>query len=360
MSNGLRELAKIVGVSHTTVARALKNSMEVSESTRKKVLKAAREMNFEYVARNSHGDVVAVCVLDISSPICSGIVRGAEDLLYQKGYSAVIQSIGVRGRSVLEVVETLRNRGLKGVILQPNHKEEDMDYLLELKISGFPMVFVDCKDTRMNVNFVASDNSYGAIKLVKSLYDKGCRNIALVSQNTNDPPNSIKERIEGYYMGLKNCGLPVKSDLICSVECFDEPANPPLRDRVRISPGNKKLDMWLNRDVEVDGIVVVTNVLASSLIEYFYSYDKSFFDRCLLAEFDSPLLDVYSPYQIISAKQRLYQMGQRAAEILLGVVTKGDQSKVVQELLDVDIIESFSDQRTHAGYAEKIDMVGVQ
>ena len=328
MITGLREFAKVVGVSHTTVARALNGSNGVGSRTRQRVLRAAKELNFTPVRHPALKNVVGICVLNISSPCCSQIARGAEDELYRRGYSAAIQSVGVKGRNIAEASKMFQRQGIKGIILQPNCSKVEKRVpisILDLVDSKFPLVLVDRRFPEINSNFITSDNFRASFELVKALYNRGCRHIGFAGYEMQ--ASCHRERFQGYTAGLEFCGLQEKEDLILINDNFD-----------KMGPNDKILSAWLHGDVKLDGILAIDSGIGGRLIQNFNSFDKPFFETCRLAEFDNQLPETYFPYPIISAVQQLYKMGTRAAQIVVDEIEQKKDGKPVQEVLSVSII----------------------
>jgi LacI family transcriptional regulator len=329
MAVTLRDLGQHVGVSHTTVARALRGDRNVSDTVRNRVVKAARELNYDKVGRFGEKKIIAVCVMNVNVPICSSILKGAEDVLHANGYSVVVQSVGCEGRHPSEIIPMFRSRGIGGVILQQGMLFKDLSWLIDSIDSNFPIVLADCRLPHINTPFVVSDNFGGTVKLVKELVAQNCRNIAFIGLGVTFL-SSVNERYEGYRAALEYCNLPVKDDLI-------------LLDRDDSFVNHPKYRSWLNGDVKVDGIVTANDLVFEIMVQHCMLERRPFLESCKFATFDYPVRGFSYPMPIIVAVQDTYRMGAKAAEIVVNLCESGKKCDVMQQLvLDVEIVRNVN------------------
>jgi len=324
----LRDLGQLAGVSHTTVARALKGNRNVSEVVRQRVVNAARELNYDKISRFDHRKSVAVCVMNVNIPLCSSIMKGAEDILHEHGYSVIIQSVGCHGRHPSEVVPRFRSRGIGAVILQPGMCLDNANWLLDSVGAGFPIVLIDCKLPYINMPYVVSDNFGGAVKLVKELASQNCKKIAFFGIG-GIGLSSVQERLAGYRAGLSYCGLPVNEDLIltCNMEWTHHP----------------KFLSWMNGSVKVDGVFTMNDMAFEFLVDKCMSENREFLGRCKFATFDFPVRGFHYPVPITVAVQDTYRMGADAAKIAIELCEgRKSSGKVRQEVLDIEIIRNVA------------------
>jgi DNA-binding LacI/PurR family transcriptional regulator len=335
----LRDVGQKVGVSHTTVARALRGDRNVSEIVRQRVTKAARDLNYGKMNRFVNKKSIAVCVMNVNVPICSSILKGAEDVLHENGYSVVVQSVGCEGRHPSEIIPMFRSRGIGGVILQQGMLFKDLSWLMDSIDANFPIVLADCRLPHINTPFVVSDNFGGAVKLVKELAAQNCRNIAFIGLGAF--LSSVNERYEGYRTALEYCNLPVKDDLI-------------LLDSDEGFVNHPKFRSWINGDIDVDGIVTANDLAFEILVQNCLFEHRPFLEKCRFATFDYPVRVFSYPMPIIVAVQDTYRMGAKAAEIAVNLCESGKKCDVMQQLvLDVEIVRNVNSHMSAAVFGSK-------
>ena len=212
------DIADALGVTPSTVSRALSGSSKIKESTRKAVQQKAREMGYvrNEVAsgfRKGVTNTVGIIVPRINREFFSGIISQAESVLLESGYSAIICQSNEKEEDEIRALETLISSRVAGIMISHSAATESGDAIMEalqggkIKLVQFDRVF-DCLPGSKVVN----DDFHGAYSAVKHLLDNGCRKIgALVGYSSC---RSFVDRQKGYEAALQEAGIPVDNSIV--------------------------------------------------------------------------------------------------------------------------------------------------
>ncbi len=213
----IKDIAKALGYSISTVSRALRDSYEISEETKQRVLAYANEVNYKpdpialsLKEKKTHS--ICVIVPEIANNFFSEVIDGIDYAAYNRGYSVFFfQTHEHFGREVSALKHGL-DRRVDGFILSLSGSTDHYDHLKELKRDKIPTVFFDRVPPMEDVNKVVVDNFHGSYEGVKSLVLKGKKHIALISSPLI--LSVTKERVQGYKACLKDHGIDVDERLI--------------------------------------------------------------------------------------------------------------------------------------------------
>lgn len=204
----IRDVAKKAGVGLGTVSRVINDSPKVSESTRKRVLQAIRELNYipnPTARRLSTGKtrIIAVIVPFFTRPAEIERLRGVENTLADSDYDLIIYNVETVQRRDAFMRELPRRERADGVmIISLSPRNEDLPYLVNADV---PIVLVDANHPSLNLlNRVIVDDLEGGRKATRHLIDLGHTRIGYISDFLNNPFSftSSRDRYNGYRQAL--------------------------------------------------------------------------------------------------------------------------------------------------------------
>lgn len=213
----IKDIAKALGLSTSTVSRALRDSYEISQETKKLVLEYAQKINYHpnpialsLKERKSRSIGVVVC--EIANSFFSQVINGIESIAYSKEYNVIIaQSRESFEREMLNL-QYLTSRSIDGLIVSVSTETKDFSYYKELHQRGMPIVFFDRIVDEIDTHKVIADNYKGAYDATHHLIMSGYCNIAIMC---NAEGLSIsKERLAGYAAALAEHQLPLNESMI--------------------------------------------------------------------------------------------------------------------------------------------------
>jgi LacI family repressor for deo operon, udp, cdd, tsx, nupC, and nupG len=208
------DVAKLAGVSRSTVSRVLNNSPRVDQETRSRVFKAIEQLNYEpsVAARNLRKQetrMIAVLVPDISNPFFSRLLEGMEEVSIQHGYKIILCITGGDAGRELQYIRLIERKQVDGVILTAlrNPLEVIKPYL-----QYGPIVFANEYLDDDPLPSVSIDNVASSRMVTEHFIELGHRRIAFI----NGPEHIIicRDRRHGYVQALERAGIPIDDQLV--------------------------------------------------------------------------------------------------------------------------------------------------
>jgi len=213
----IKDIAKALGLSTSTVSRALRDSYEISPETKKLVLEYAEKNHYHpnpiaLSLKERRSRSIGVIVCEIANSFFSQSINGIESIAYNNGYNVIIaQSRESFDREMINL-QYLTSRSIDGLIISVSTETKDFSFLKELHEKGMPIVFFDRIVDEIETHKVTVDSYKGAYDATTHLIDNGHTRIAAVS---NSAILSItKDRLGGYKAALAEHGLPVDESMI--------------------------------------------------------------------------------------------------------------------------------------------------
>lgn len=302
----LKEVAKEAGVSITTVSRVINGSSKVNGKTRERVQKAMLQLDYQpnRVAqrlRTSGGrsKLLGLIIPDIQNQFYSNIVRGIEDVTYGHDYAVILCNSDENPNKERFYLEVLRSESVDGIILPPIHQfGEEIENLIDL---GIPIVCVDRKLMRKNVDTVVIGNEKGGYDAVSHLVELGHKKIAILTSSLQF--SSFNERQKGYERALKENGIEIDKRLI-------KEGDPRSLDIAR-----SLTEELLNLEEPPTAIFATNNLMTLGALEALNKLNYQIPEDISIIGFDDlPWAKAISP-PLTVVKQPAYEMGQKAAEL---------------------------------------------
>jgi LacI family transcriptional regulator len=209
----MKEIAKKLGVSVSTVSRALKDSPELHPDTKTRIVEMAKSMNYQYnllaqSLRISRSKVLGVIVPELTSHFFSSNISGIQDTAYKRGYNIMICQSNESFEQEKANVRTLVSSQVDGLLISLSRETKSYEHLQELYDREIPFIMFDRVTEEIPVSKVTVDDAHGAYLVVNHLLEQGFKKIAYFSG-----PEDLyisKKRKEGYLEALKEFGIPEK------------------------------------------------------------------------------------------------------------------------------------------------------
>jgi DNA-binding LacI/PurR family transcriptional regulator len=211
----IKDIARVAGVSHTTVSRALKGNPAISSETTDRIQQLARQMGYvpsavaqSLLSRRTH--TVGVVVTSIADPFVVQVVEGIEQVAQDAGYSVFLSCCYNDPEREVAVVETFQRRRVDAIIVTASRVGSL--YSFQLDKIRVPIVLINNQEEGEYLHSVAIDDMQGAQLAVEHLLALDHRQIGYIG--TNGRPKSNERRLVGYQIALERVGLPVNPALI--------------------------------------------------------------------------------------------------------------------------------------------------
>lgn len=209
MTATIKDVAKVAGVSISTVSRVVNESKPVSPEVKKKVLKAIEELGYRpnEVARTlvtKKSFIIGVIVTDIGNSYIAEIVRGIEEVGKIYGYDILLCSTFGDKETELRYMQMLSTKQVEGIILISNEINQEIDRYTEKR--RFPFIYLNRYFVDERFMTVKIDNKKAAFEMTKYLLNMGHSRITYIS-NTDTEKALEYVKISGYKEALKTENL---------------------------------------------------------------------------------------------------------------------------------------------------------
>jgi len=202
----LKEIAETLGISITTVSKALKNYPDVSEKTRKAVIALAEELNytpnsFAVNLRTKESKTIGLIIPEVVHHFFSNVINGIIAEAEKKGYLVIILQSNESLELEKKQVALLINKRVDGIIMSLSNESNNDFHIKEILRKEIPFVQFDKISKLIPSSKVIINDQKAAMEAVQHLIDKGCKKIAHI-RGPENPQNAI-DRFIGYKKALK-------------------------------------------------------------------------------------------------------------------------------------------------------------
>lgn len=325
----IKDVARLAGVSISTVSRVINNSKPVSPEVRQKVLKVIEEIGYKpndvartLVTKKSY--LIGVIVTDLGNSYIAQMVRGIEEIGKMYNYDILLCSTYGDKSAELKYLSLLNRKQVEGIILISHMlNEQTKKQIAQYEI---PFVFLSRHYFQEKYPTVTIDNFNAAYEMTQYLISLGHKNIAYVYDDNNSN-NVDLLKLKGYKKALEENNLQ--------------------REYVLHAKGKKIEDGYeagkdiLNRWDEVTAVFCSNDELAIGMINYFYDNDIKVPDDISITGYgDIKMSSILRP-QLTTVKEPYYDMGAVAIRRIIKEI-KGEEVTSVNINLPFNIIKRSS------------------
>ena len=321
MKTTIKDIAKILGVSHTTVSRALKDSPDISEAMKEKVRDLARELNYQtnnlargLVLNKSYS--IGVIIPDIENPYYSSICKHLSFLLEKAEYRILICNSGRLRNVERQYLDYLRRQRVDGYVIVPADAQDET--FRKFLGQGMPTVLIDYHGEKLGIDSVMEDNYFGATLAVKHLANLGYKTIVHFAGAENATPS--EERLQGYLDVLKKARLPRNKKLI-------------LRTDSTFESGIEAAQRLYSSGKLPEAIFTVNDIVAMGALQFFHNKKIRIPEDVALVGFDDIYLAKMLPVPLTTVRQSTDKIAESIAEILLEKLNGGNNVSSVKNIL---------------------------
>ncbi|MES2330535.1 MAG: LacI family DNA-binding transcriptional regulator [Bacteroidota bacterium] len=202
----LKALASILNLSVSTVSRALGDKQDIGESTKKRVLKLATELNYQPNAqaaslRHRKSKTIGVVLPEVANNFFSLVIDGIEEIANANGYHVLVYLTHENLEKEIKIARHIQNGRVDGLLISISSETVNVDHLLEVKNTGLPMVFFDRVSNDMKIPAVTTNDYESGFEATRHLLEAGCKKVAYFSLSQNLSING--KRMKGYQDALK-------------------------------------------------------------------------------------------------------------------------------------------------------------
>jgi DNA-binding LacI/PurR family transcriptional regulator len=309
----LKDLAHEIGVSVSTVSRALKNHPDISPQLTAKIQKIALEKNYSpnplaMGLLKAQTKMIGIIVPDIVTHFFASVISGIESIAKEKGYFIVISSSNESMEKEKESVDNLINSRVEGIIACISQETNEHGHFQNLIDNEFPLVFFDRVCEQLQVPSVTVNGLEAVKSIIRHFNDNGCKRIAYITGP--DHLSISQNRKEGYLEGLEECGLVFQPELL--VECNLSASEATLATKQLLRLGEKP-----------DAIFGINDTIAFAAMKEIKKFGLKIPDDIALVGFTDEFHSTVVEPSLTSVTHPTYLMGREAARLFFNSLEKG-------------------------------------
>lgn len=313
----IKEIAKRLNISASTVSRALHDHPSIGLRTKTRVQQLAKELHYEpnqtaIFFQQKKTFTIGVILPELSEAFFSAAISGIEDTAGRHQYSVLMgQSHDKEDREV-QIVETMKKHRVDGLIISIAKNTEDYAHFERLKKYNIPIVFFDRIPDMPNIHYVACDMESGTVQAVNFLLNSGHRIIGMV--NGPEKLFASRQREEGYIKAMQKHRLKYDPTLVVSSDLTPEGTE-------------KAMTRLLSLKRKPTAIVVFNDYVALDAVQFARKKKLKINKDLTFVSYANLPISHYTAFPpVASVEQFPYRQGQKAMETLLELLGKSDTS----------------------------------
>jgi LacI family transcriptional regulator len=329
-STTLKDIAKVAGVSHTTVYRALNDKPRISRSTKERIVSIARRYNYQpnVLAQSlvlGRTRTLGLVITTIVNPFYTELAKGIEDTARSLGYTIFLCSTNFNISLERLYIDMLRSRGVDGIIFTSAHTHDPN--ITRLVEDQFPLILVNRRvygDPVMErTDYVVLDNIRGGFLAVEHLIKMGHERIGVISGSSDS--SAAVERLEGTRKAFGEYGLDI-ADLLVVEGDFLKPS------------GYEAAQKFLGLRDRPTAIFGLNDYMALGAYEAILDAGLRVPEDIALIGFNNITFSAMRGIELTTIGQKKYEMGSVAVYILIDRIEGRDGETVKQITLEPELI----------------------
>lgn len=333
----IKQIAKALNVSISTVSKALNDSYEISDETKQKIQEYAKAHNYKpntlaLSLQNKRTKTIGILVPNILNYYFARVLRGIEKVATENGYNIITCITNESYKKEVNTVEMLSNGAIDGFIACLSIETLQMrqfDHFQNVLEEGTPVVLYDRVHKDIVCDKVVTDNIKSAYKATRFLMRSGCKNISMIS--STDGLDVGKFRAQGYEKALTKYEVEPNPNIIIKQESEDG-----LKQAIN--------DMIVNNDV--DGIFTVDEVSGAIATQVLNERGIKIPDQISIVGFTNGILSRYSTPPLTSVNRFAHTSGEIAAQRIIDKIEEKIPFKDFKtQIIDTKLVERDSTKK---------------
>ncbi len=327
----LKDIAEALNLSKTAVSLVLNNrgdENKISKDTQKRILDFAQKNNYQpnQMARGlslGKSETIGLIIPNISDIFYARIAWHIELKAKEFGYNVVFSSSNENAEMEKELIYSMLNRQVDGLIIASTQKNEEE--ILKLREAKFPFVLIDRHYPDIKTNYVIVDNFGGISKMTKHLLNNGRKKIGFISIESQ--LDAMLQRRLGYELALTQEDYEINPSIIKELDTFNYQAEM-----------KGAINEMVSEPSAVDAIVFTTHYLAASGLRELKLLNVDVPGKVAIISFDElGAFDLVDP-PITASKQPVDDIGNLAVEILVNEIEKKNIKIENERVLQTELL----------------------
>lgn len=331
----IKDIAKRLNLSASTVSRGLRDLPDVKPETREAVKRIAKELNYHpntiaqgLVKRRSYniGVIIPDFMIHFYAEALSGIYKVANDA----GYNVMVCQTNETYNNELKSLKTLVSNRVDGLIIAISKETDNFDHLNSLNLNKTPLVVFNRVSNKIKASKVVFDDHQSGYKATSHLIACGCKNIAHIAGPSNLELSA--DRKSGFLKALEKYKLKFDEELVVSCD-------------FSLEDGKEAMEKILQTGKKIDGVFTVCDAAAYGAMAVLKSAGyKIPNDVSVIGFTNEPFAKLIEP-SLSTISQPSYEIGETATHLLLKHIENKDDFVPETRILETELIERNSSRR---------------
>jgi LacI family transcriptional regulator len=328
----IKDIARELNVSLSTVSRALKDYPGISDETKKKVKEVADKLNYRPNAvalslRKSRSFTIGVIIPEVVHFFFSTVISGVEEVAFANGYNVILCQTNEKLSREQSSIETMLSNQVDGFLVSFSRETTDFQHFKKLLDLEFPIVFFDRLPDLENTVTVSVNDYQGAYDAVNHLISQGYKKIIHLSGPQN--LTISKKRKEGYINALKNANIDPRPEWIIECPYGSEKESFDITSELFKTTENRPDAIFAHHDIVAAGAMMALKNMGIKIPEDVGVV--GFSNWQFSSMIDPPLSTVSQPG---------FKIGEESSKLLLEMINKkkGQQWEPKDVVLDTELL----------------------
>ena len=324
MPVSIKDIAKVAGVSHTTVSRALRGSSLISDETTRRIQETALALGYFPNAaaqslKTNRSQALGVIVSSIDDPYFSEILQGIEEIAQGNHYSLFIAASQRDAERERTIVRSMRQHRVDGIIIcsTPFSSERSQ----QLSKYGVPIVMVNNQAAEEYRYSIYHDDMDGSRQVTRHLIELGHHKIAYLGNSSSG--RTTQDRLAGFRCEMEAAALSLPNEYI-----FEIPGSEPEK-------GIKAAEHFLKLPDRPTAIVCFNDMLAIGMLKALQQLEVHVPEDISITGFDNIVFSNYTNPPLTTFDQPKRFIGQKAAELVLSLLNPVSDIHIPQQKIQV-------------------------
>ncbi len=323
----IKDIARELGVSPSTVSRALKDHPDISAATKLQVRELVDKYNYKPNAialslRGGKSYTISVLVPQIVHHFFSSVISGIEEAAQAKGYNVMIFQSSEKYEREVAIAQSVQSNRAEGLLVSVSKSTKNFKHFKDLMDDDFPIVFFDRVCDEIETDKVVVDDFNGAMNAVEYLINTGCKRIAHFAA----PQHLLigYQRQRGYISALEKNGFEVDDELIIQCDTIEQ--------------AKEQIPKLMALKNPPDAIFTVNDMTAAGAINALKKLKLKIPEDVSIIGFTDGLISTVTDPPLSTVSQHGFDIGLKAAELLLRRLDDDKEFKPTTEVIKTELV----------------------
>ena len=309
----IKEIAKQLNISISTVSRALHDHKSIGLRTKMRVKELAKHLQYEpnqtaIFFQQGKTFTIGVILPELSEAFFSSAISGIEDAAHKDNYTVLLGQSHDSVEKEKQLIETMKKHRVDGLLISISKNTSNYEHFEALQRYNIPIVFFDRIPKIPNIHYVACNLINGTVQAINFLFKKGHRVIGMINGPEKLP--ATKERLDGYIQAMTKSRLKYDPSLVVNCDLSKE----------GVCAATEKLLTGKRRPTAV---VAFNDYVALDAVQQAKKMKlKINKDVCFVSYANLPISNYTAYPPLASVEQFPYLQGQKATETLIELLQK--------------------------------------